>query len=85
MGKFCNLRKCYLTAAQYFQKALKIIRDVDGADANNLDVAATLESLGVVHTQRGEFKIAQESLESALVMKRRGVDDAKNKDLAETP
>ena len=81
--QFAEMR--YLTAAQYFQKALKIIRDVDGADANNLDVAATLESLGVVHTQRGEFKIAQESLESALVMKRKVYDDdAKNKDLAET-
>ena len=55
----------YLTAAQYFQKALKIIRDVDGADANNLDVAATLEGPGVVHTQRGiqdctgEFRVSR--------------------------
>ena len=78
MGEMEYKMRHFEAAFTLFQDVLVIQRDFYGENKDGLEVASTMNSIGIVACAQGEFKIAQSCFDSSLRIRQKELGDHKD-------
>lgn len=78
MGEMEYKMRHFEAAFTIFQDVLVIQRDFFGNSGDGLEIASTMNSIGIVACAQGEFKIAQSCFDSSLKIRREVLGDHKD-------
>jgi tetratricopeptide (TPR) repeat protein len=78
MGEMEYKMRRFEAAFTLFQDVLVIQREYFGDTADGLEIASTMNSIGIVACAQGEFKIAQSCFDSSLKIRRKELGDHKD-------